>query len=125
MPGLARWARLRVFSVCYAPIMHQGEAGLTPDERAAAAQRRVYTVWYQDRFGYVADREPAAVVALCEKEEEAQEIVRLRPLPASLGDGYEYDGPWDLLAIYEDGTVTAEQVRRFLRGERPNVWDFL
>ena len=101
--------------------MDQGEEGLTLEERAAAAQRRVYAVWYQDRFGYFEDRDPASVVALCEKEEEAQEIIKLRPLPATLGDGYEYDGPWDLLRIYEDGMVTAEQVRRVLLGQRPQL----
>ncbi|MBI2887223.1 MAG: hypothetical protein HYY02_08435 [Chloroflexi bacterium] len=105
--------------------MQQEEEGLTLEERAAAVRRQVYAIWYQDRFSYFADREPASVVALCEREEQAKEIVGLRPLPASLGDGYEYDGPWDLLAIYDSGTVTVEQVRRFLLGERPNLRDFL
>ena len=48
---------------------------LTADEQVVAARTALWTVWYEDRFGYGEDRDPAVPVAHFFTEEEAHRYV--------------------------------------------------
>jgi hypothetical protein len=94
------------------------DAPLSTEERELAARTDVYAVWYEDRFGWGADRDPAFVIAIFLTRAEAEADAKARGGRKEAGfDGYDADErPAKLLWFLERGEVSPEQARRVLRG---------
>lgn len=92
-----------------------GMEPLSEEERRLAAKLQVFLVWYVDRFEYFSEESATSLTAVCLTEEEAQQQVRICPLTDDALDGYKYDGPDNLLDLYDMGIVTADKVRQLLQ----------
>jgi len=93
-------------------------AALTDEERARAAAVETFIVWYEDRFAFGADRDPAFAVGYfltrAEADAEAARRGGSTDFPAGKFDGYEVTGRGTLLEAHEAGHFTVEDVRRAL-----------
>ena len=81
------------------------EQKLNADERKLASKLQVYLVWYEDRFS----GDPAFVIGVYLKKTEAEAHAGKRPLDKTENgnwDGYEFDGPHNLLKAYETGLLS-------------------
>lgn len=101
-----------------------GREGLTAGERDTASKLDCHLVYYDDLFERNSDSGSSSsfLAAVYMKVEDAQAHVRQRPQPfstegAEVWDGYEYSGPRNLLAAFDSGIVSGEQVKRLLAGE--------
>jgi hypothetical protein len=95
---------------------------LSDEERARAAAVETFVVWYEDRFAFGADRDPAFPVgyflARADAEAEAQRRGGRSAPAAGKFDGYEVTGHGTLLEAHEAGFFTAAEVRRALGEHR-------
>jgi hypothetical protein len=94
----------------------QGKPGLTAKQRERAAGLQCYMVYYDDKFEQFSDEPSSFLSAVYLSREEADAHVNRNPLSESW-DGFESMGPYNLLEEFDQGFVSAEQVRRLLKGE--------
>lgn len=93
--------------------------GLSAAEMNAARKTEVYCVYYDDRFEQFSGEASSFLHSVCPTMEDADELVATRPLyGAEYLDGYQRLGPYNLAGLLESGVVSADGVRRLMRGER-------
>jgi hypothetical protein len=93
------------------------ESELSDDERRRAADITVWIVWYEDRFGWGPDRDPASALSAFATENEAKEEVDAKGGPPDTQSG-QFDGYFhtrsDLLAALQLGVISLERARELL-----------
>lgn len=96
---------------------------LTAAQRNRAGTTRVWIVWYEDRFGWGSNREPAAAVAAFLDPEDAQRYVADHGGEHDVAAG-KFDGlfvqEWTLLDAVERGLVTPDRAGEILDASGPD-----
>lgn len=99
---------------------------LDDEETARAARTRIWTVWYEDRFHYGEDREPAIPVAQFLRAAEAEQDAEKRGGRGNIA-GYEASGGMSILEALRTRVVERTgDARRLLEQARPieaAMWD--
>jgi hypothetical protein len=92
---------------------------LDEEETVRAARTRIWTVWYEDRFNYGPDRDPAFPVGHFFSAEDAEQDAGKRGGRGEY-DGHEASGGVSLLEALRTGVVERTgEARRLLERARP------
>lgn len=81
---------------------------LSPDELKKADGKKVCIVWYEDRFGFGADGDPASPVNAFLTKKEAEDYIESDMGPIDTSSG-KFDGlfaqEWEFLHAIERGVI--------------------
>ena len=87
---------------------------LTPEQAEKAKLMKVWVVWYEDRFAWGPDREPASPVTAFLTEGEAEEYASPHDIEAGKFDG-EFIQEWNLLRAVERGVVEVLRAKELIQ----------